>query len=140
MANDKDKIYEQIYFLWKGEGEKRNESIDWYCEKYHVKVEDFRRWYKGISKSVKEIQVIGRPGNTTTLATEDSAEESKTAKGELPGTEEPRIVITTNDAGKVSKPAIATLTINCGNGLHITRKGMSYDEFLTFAQNLKALC
>lgn len=72
MANDKDKIYEQIYFLWKGEGEKRNESIDWYCEKYHVKVEDFRRWYKGISKSVKEVQVIGRPENTSTLAAGDT--------------------------------------------------------------------
>ncbi len=35
MANDKDKIYEKIYFLWKGEGEKQTQSIDWYCERYH---------------------------------------------------------------------------------------------------------
>ena len=27
MANDKDKIYEKIYFLWKGEGERQNKSI-----------------------------------------------------------------------------------------------------------------
>lgn len=27
MANDKDKLFEKIYFLWKGEGEKRNQSI-----------------------------------------------------------------------------------------------------------------
>jgi len=28
MANYKDKLFEKIYFLWKGEGEKRNQSID----------------------------------------------------------------------------------------------------------------
>lgn len=43
MADDKDKIYENIYFLWKGEGEKRNQSIDFYCERYHVNVEDLRK-------------------------------------------------------------------------------------------------
>lgn len=24
MAQDKDKLFEKIYFMWKGEGEKRN--------------------------------------------------------------------------------------------------------------------
>ena len=32
MAQDKDKLFEKIYFMWKGEGEKRNLSIDFYCE------------------------------------------------------------------------------------------------------------
>jgi len=27
MANDKDRLFEKIYFMWKGEGEKRNQSI-----------------------------------------------------------------------------------------------------------------
>jgi len=54
--------------------------------------------------------------------------------------EQERIVITTSDAGKKPKAAIATLTITCGNGLHITRKGMSFEEFIQLAQNLKALC
>ena len=31
MAQDKDKLFEKIYFMWKGEGEKRNQSIDFYC-------------------------------------------------------------------------------------------------------------
>ena len=26
MAQDKDKLFEKIYFMWKGEGEKRNHS------------------------------------------------------------------------------------------------------------------
>ena len=43
MANDKDKIYEKNYFLWKGDGEKRKQSIDFYCERYHVNVEDLRK-------------------------------------------------------------------------------------------------
>ena len=38
MAQDKDKLFEKIYFMWKGEGEKRNQSIDFYCERYGANV------------------------------------------------------------------------------------------------------
>lgn len=141
MASDKDKLFEKIYFLWKGEGEKRNQSIDWYCERYGAKIEEWRKWYQGINKSVKEIQVIGRPGQQQDPEpqTPESAEDAMSRLRERQESEA-RIVITTSDAGKKQKPAIASLTINLGNGLHMTRKGMSIDEFLTFAQNLKALC
>lgn len=42
MAQDQDKLFEKIYFMWKGEGEKRNQSIDFYCERYGANVEEFR--------------------------------------------------------------------------------------------------
>lgn len=61
MAQDKDKLFEKIYFMWKGEGEKRNLSIDFYCERYGANVEEFRKWYQGISKAVKEVKVVGVP-------------------------------------------------------------------------------
>lgn len=140
MANDKDKLFEKIYFLWKGEGEKRNQSIDWFCERYHADVEEFRKWYQGINHSVKEVQVVGRPGQPNTPQNE--SETSNEAMNHLREQQESeaRIVITTSEAGKKPKPAIASLTINLGNGLHMTRKGMSFEEFITFAQNLKALC
>ena len=140
MASDKDRLFEKIYFLWKGEGEKRNQSIDWYCERYGANIEEFRKWLQGINHSVKEIQVVGRPGRPEALKQEsEAAEEAMSHLREQQETEA-RIVITTSDAGKKPKPAIASLTINLGNGLHMTRKGMNFDEFVTFAQNLKALC
>lgn len=118
MANDKDKIYEKIYFLWKGEGEKQSKSIDWYCERYHVNVEDWRRWYKGISKAVKEVKVVGGP-------MEESLEEPQEVTSSDPESkDEPRIVISTNDCGKNKENRIA-VTIKCSNGITITRKGMS---------------
>ena len=138
MANDKDRLFEKIYFLWKGEGEKRNQSIDWYCERYGANIDEFRKWLQGINHSVKEIQVVGRPGQKESTSQEVAAEEAMQNLRDQQ--EEARIVITTSDAGKKPKPAIASLTINLGNGLHMTRKGMSFDEFITFAQNLKALC
>lgn len=52
--------------------------------------------------------------------------------------QEAQIIVTTTDGNKKQKQAIASLTISLGNGLHLTRKGMNFDEFLTFAQNLKA--
>ena len=134
MANDKDKLFEKIYFLWKGEGEKRNQSIDWYCERYHVNVEDFRKWYHGISKAIKEVKVVGGPNEEIPAPTGDG-----TRQGDE-DTESPRIVVSTTDIKKKVKSAIESVTITCGNGLHLTRKSMSYEEFLEFAQNLKALC
>jgi len=80
-------------------------------------VEEYHRWFKGISKAVKEIHVVGR--NPTE-------------------TDKERIIITTGDAGKKPKAAIAALTITCGNGVHITRKGMSFDKFIQLAQTQKA--
>ena len=140
MANDKDRLFEKIYFLWKGEGEKRNQSIDWYCERYGTNIEEFRKWLQGINHSVKEIQVVGRPGRTEAPKQEAEAAEEAMSHLREQQESEARIVITTSDAGKKPKPAIASLTINLGNGLHMTRKGMSFEEFITFAQNLKALC
>ena len=140
MANDKDRLFEKIYFLWKGEGEKRNQSIDWYCERYGANIEEFRKWLQGINHSVKEIQVVGRPGRSEAPKQETEAAEEAMSLLREQQESEARIVVTTSDAGKKSKPAIASLTINLGNGLHMTRKGMSFDEFITFAQNLKALC
>ena len=140
MAQDKDRLFEKIYFLWKGEGEKRNQSIDWYCERYGANIEEFRKWLQGINHSVKEVQVVGRPGRTESSKQEAKAAEEAMSRLRGQQESEARIVITTSDASKKPKPAIASLTINLGNGLHMTRKGMSFDEFLTFAQNLKALC
>ena len=140
MASDKDRLFERIYFLWKGEGEKRNQSIDWYCERYGANIEEFRKWLQGINHSVKEIQVVGRPGRPEAPKQEAEAAEEAMSHLREQQESEARIVITTSDAGKKPKPAIASLTINLGNGLHMTRKGMSFDEFIAFAQNLKALC
>ena len=140
MAHDKDRLFEKIYFLWKGEGEKRNQSIDWYCERYGANIDEFRKWLQGINHSVKEVQVVGRPGQPEAAKHESEAAEEAMSHLREQQESEARIVVTTSDASKKPKPAIASLTINLGNGLHMTRKGMSLEEFITFAQNLKALC
>lgn len=46
MASDKDRLFEKIYFLWKGEGEKRNQSIEWYCERYGANIEEYGNGFK----------------------------------------------------------------------------------------------
>ena len=64
MASDKDRLFEKIYFLWKGEGDKRNQSIDWYCERYGANIEEFRKWLQGINHSVKAFADIRRVDNS----------------------------------------------------------------------------
>ena len=105
---------------WKGEGEKRNQSIDFYCERYHVDVEDWRKWYRGISKAVKEVKVVGGPAEDVLAVPEEKPSET-----EFEQEKEPRIVITTSDGGKNIKETRIAITIKCSNGINITRKGMS---------------
>ena len=113
MAQDKDKLYEKIYFMWKGEGEKRNQSIDFYCERYGANVEEFRKWYQGISKAVKEVKVVGVPESPR-----------QDGKAEHLAEEEPRILIRTTESR--SKSEIESVTITCGNGLLLTRHRGKY--------------
>ena len=115
MAQDKDKLFEKIYFMWKGEGEKRNQSIDFYCERYGANVEEFSKWYQGISKAVKEVKVVGVPESPR-----------QDGKAEHLAEEEPRILISTTESGKRSKSEIESVTITCGNGLHLTRHRGKY--------------
>lgn len=112
MASDKDKLFEKIYFLRKGEGEKRNQSIDWYCERYGAKIEEWRKWCQGINKSVTKIQVIGRPGQQqeSEPQTPESADDAMSRLRKRQESEA-RIVVTTSDVGKKQKPEIASLTI-----------------------------
>lgn len=115
MAQDKEKLFEKIYFMWKGEGEKRNLSIDFYCERYGANVKEFRKWYQGISKAVKEVKVVGVPESPR-----------QDGKAEHLAEEEPRILISTTESGKRSKSEIESVTITCGNVIHLTRKSKSY--------------
>ena len=105
---------------------------------YGANVEEYRKWYQGISKSVKEVQIVGSPRSSESPQTD--AEAANEAMTRLREQQEAQIIVTTTDGNKKPKQAITSLTISLGNGLHLTRKGMSFDEFLTFAQNLKALC
>lgn len=79
-------------------------------------------------------------GAPTEAGVAEPQEKSSEEKEETAITEEPRIVITTNHGGKTIKENKLAITVKCSNGLNITRKGMSYQEFLTFAQKLEALC
>lgn len=100
MASDKDRLFEKIYFLWKGEGEKRNQSIEWYCERYGANIEEYRKWFQGINHSVKEIQVVGRPGQTEASKQDAAADAAMTQLREQQESEA-RIVVTTRDRKSV---------------------------------------
>jgi len=130
MANDKDKLFEKVYFMWKGTGEKNNQSIDFFCQRYGANVDEFNQWLKSISKTVKEVKVVGGPNETGSveLTPAEAMEKAKQREDEI------RVITRKPQQGTLS------VTITCASGLRITRKGMQYQEFLQLAQNLKALC
>lgn len=103
MANDKDKIYEKIFFLAEKIINLSLLAVRGYCERYHVDVEDWRKWYRGISKAIKEVKVVGGPNEEA----QESSEE--TCLQESEETEIPRIVISTTDIKKKVKSVIESV-------------------------------
>lgn len=71
MFSSKD--FEKCWFLYQSEGLPYNLSIEEYCLKQGVPVNEFNKWYKDTHKRIRPIQVDGIP-----------SAESKVSSGDVP--------------------------------------------------------
>ncbi len=113
MFSSKD--FEKCWFLYQTEGIPHDLSIEQFCLKQGVPVNEFNKWYRDTHKRIHPIQVDGIP-----------SEESKETSGEslAKGTNSVRI----------------SITIFMSNGVLIKRKKLSYDSLLKFVEKLEVLC
>ena len=97
------------------EGIPHDLSIEQFCLKQGVPVNEFNKWYRDNHKRIHPIQVDGIP-----------SEESKEPSGEslAKGTNSVRI----------------SITRFMSNGVLIKRKKLSYDSLLKFVEKLEVLC
>ena len=112
MFSSKD--FEKCWFLYQSEGLPHNVSIEEFCMKQGVPVNEFNKWYRDTHKRIHPIQVDGMPVTVETSA----SKEVKTSLNSL------RIAV----------------TICMTNGLHIHQKNLSYDGLVKFVEKLEALC
>ena len=113
MFSSKD--FEKCWFLYQSEGLPYNLSIEEFCLKQGVPVNEFNKWYRYTHKRIHPIQVDGAP-----------ASETKEAPSEVP-------------ASSKGSARIA-VTICMSNGVFIKRKNLSYVCLREFVEKLEALC
>lgn len=113
MFSSKD--FEKCWFLYQSEGLPYNLSIEEFCLKQGVPVNEFNRWYRNTHKRIHPIQVSGVPTSETK---EDISEDQPPSKGSV------RIAV----------------TISMSNGVFVKRKNLSYESLLKFVEKLEGLC
>ena len=105
MFSSKD--FEKCWFLYQSEGLPYNLSIEEFCLKQGVPVNEFNKWFRDTHKRIHPIQVCGVPTSETKQgASEDQA----------PSKESVRIAV----------------TICMSNGVFVKRKNLSYESLLKF--------
>lgn len=110
MFSNKD--FEKCWFLYQSEGLPHNMSIEEFCLKQGVPVNEFNKWFKNTHKRIYPVRVDGAPDQEPNADQKD----------------------------KDSSSVRIAVTICMTNGVFIKRKNLSYDSLLKFVGNLEALC
>ena len=113
MFSSKD--FEKCWFLYQSEGMPRNLSIEEFCLKQGVPVNEFNKWYRDTHKRIHPIQVDGAPSSELRA---DAPEGQPAPKASV------RI----------------TVTICMSNGVLVKRKNLSYEGLQEFVGKLEGLC
>ena len=110
MFSSKD--FEKCWFLYQSEGLPHNLSIEEFCLKQGVPVNEFNKWFKTTHKRIHPVHVDGMPEvKSDTPASSDSSSGVRIA-----------------------------VTICTTSGLYIKRKNLSYENLVSFVENLEGLC
>jgi hypothetical protein len=113
MFSSKD--FEKCWFLYQSEGLPYNLSIEEFCLKQGVPVNEFNKWYRDTHKRIHPIQVDGAPALESKEGTPEDQTPSK---------------------GSVH----IAVTICMSNGLLIKRKNLNYESLRKFVEKLEDLC
>lgn len=110
--------FERFYIRYKAEGVPHGETLQGFCSKNKVPYNLFIKWYQDTRYKVVPVTVDGMPENP-------SKEES--ANG-------------TEQTERQPAPVRIMIDIRMTNGLHVSRRGMSYSELQRLVNNLEVLC
>ena len=113
MFSSKD--FEKCWFLYQSEGLPHDMSIEQFCIKQGVPVNEFNKWYRDTHKRIHPIQVDGAPA----LESKEGAPEDQT------------------DSKETVRIAV---TICMSNGVFIKRKNLSCESLRKFVEKLEGLC
>lgn len=110
--------FERFYIRYKAEGVPHGETLQGFCSKNKVPYNLFIKWYQDTRYKVVPITVDGMPENPSKENPANGTERTERQPASV------RIMI----------------DIKMTNGLHVSRRGMSYSELQRLVNNLEVLC
>ncbi|MFS2370473.1 hypothetical protein DW940_11160 [Bacteroides uniformis] len=113
---------ESFYFQYQTEALPHGESLQSFCVRNKVPYNIFQKWYKDTRKKVVEVQIDGAP---------EIGHEEKSRTSDQP---QP-VSQSRND-----HPVRIWVDIRISNGLHLSRKNLSYQDLARMVEKLEGLC
>ena len=110
--------FERFYIRYKAEGAPRGVTLQGFCSTNKVPYNLFIKWYQDTRHKVIPVIVDGMPGNRPEVA---SGDEEKSIASQ-------------------SQALRIMIEIKMSNGLHVSRRNMSYPELQKLVNNLEVLC
>ena len=113
---------ESFYFQYQTEAVPHGESLQSFCVRNKVPYNIFQKWFKDTRKKVVEVQIDGAPeiGHEEKSRTSDQSQSVSQSR---------------NDT-----PVRIWVAIRISNGLHLSRKNLSYQDLVRMVENLEGLC
>lgn len=112
--------YERFYIRYQAEAMPRGESMQSFCSKNKVPYNLFNKWYTDTRHKLVPITVDGLP----------------TELEQIQETSKPLDTVET----KKDCDLRIMIDIKMTNGLHVSRRGMTYQQLKSFITNLEMLC
>jgi hypothetical protein len=113
---------ERFYFQYQTEALPHGESLQSFCVKNKVPYNIFQKWFKDTRKKVVEVQIDGAP---------EIGHEEKSRTSDQPQS----VSQSRND-----HPVCIWVAIRISNGLHLSRKNLSYQDLVRMVENLEGVC
>ena len=113
---------ESFYYQYQTEALPHGESLQSFCVRNKVPYNIFQKWFKDTRKKVVEVQIDGAPeiGHEEKSRTSDQSQSVSQSR---------------NDT-----PVRIWVAIRISNGLHLSRKNLSYQDLVRMVENLEGLC
>ena len=113
---------ESFYFQYQTEALPHGESLQSFCVRNKVPYNIFQKWFKDTRKKVVEVQINGAPeiGHEEKSKTSVQSQSVSQSRNDIPV----RILV----------------AIRISNGLHLSRKNLSYQDLVRMVENLEGLC
>ena len=124
---------ERFYFQYQTESLPRGESIQAFCLRCKVPYNLFSKWYKDTRKKIVEVTVDGLPSRSV-----DSL--PVTVKTDTTDDPLPPVSKSVPSQGISSQGTRIWIELRSSNGLHLSRKNMSYQELVDMVGRLEGIC
>lgn len=124
--------FERFYFQYQTEALPVGESIQAFCLRRNVPYNLFSKWYKDTRKKIVEVKVDGLPSPSgDTNPGKDGPNEKNDA---LPPSSKP-----VSTASSFVRETRIRIDLRSSNGLHLTRKDMSYQDLVDMVGRLEGI-